>query len=171
MKLLALANSSKQQQAQSTATVQASSVLYIDTERKFSPKRLLQILAGMQRQSSAVASSQILNRVLVICPSSLTDLSAKLKVNPSSVFHVHSKHFIFFKGDELALAAQELEAAVIEHSVALVVLDSIAALARTEQALSIQERQMQLGQPLSYIPILSCTDPQANIACRKPWVQ
>ena len=41
---------------------------------------------------------------------------------------------------------QEIDAAIIEHSVSLVVLDSIAALARTEQAMSMQERQMQLGK-------------------------
>ena len=68
--------------------VQVGSIIYLDTERKFSPERLLQIVAGMNHHSPDVASSILLSRVLIISPTSLTDLSSKLKV--SSFLPPHS---------------------------------------------------------------------------------
>ncbi len=95
-------------------------VLYIDTERKFSARRLVDVAAA--RAGAGVFDGDALAaRVLVVAPAGAPELLSLL---------------------------QGLEAAVIERGVRLVVVDSIAALARAGfGAAQLPERQQALGAP------------------------
>ena len=106
-------------------------VIYIDTERKFSGERLAQI--GQERfpDSFALPGSMatMLDRVLVKSPES----SAKL----------------------LELL-EGLQTAIIDHGIKLVIIDSIASLARADfGAKDVVERQKLLGQQASRLKYLA----------------
>ncbi|KAK9840539.1 hypothetical protein WJX81_000352 [Elliptochloris bilobata] len=117
----------------------SSQVLYIDTERKFSAGRLVEVAAA---RAGDVASHHDLNpggfdpaglaaRVLVASPASVVELLSML---------------------------QGLEAAVIERGVRLVVVDSIAALARADfAAAQLPQRQQALGQAAAALKHLAET--------------
>jgi len=95
-------------------------VLYIDTERKFSARRLVE-LAATRAGAGVFDGDALAARVLVVAPAGAPELLALL---------------------------QGLEAAVIERGVRLVVVDSIAALARAGfGAAQLPERQQALGAP------------------------
>ncbi|KAK9807879.1 hypothetical protein WJX72_011994 [[Myrmecia] bisecta] len=110
---------------------QPGTVLYIDTEKKFSTSRLVEIA---QRRWPADFASQaavqaLTQRLLVITPTSSADLLARLMA---------------------------LESTIIDHSVRLIVIDSIAAFARSEfDRAQIAERQQTLGQQAAALKYLA----------------
>lgn len=106
-------------------------VFYIDTERKFSGERLAQIARERFPDSFSVPGSIVtmLDRVLVKSPES----SAKL----------------------LELL-EGLQSAIIDHGIKLVIIDSIASLARADfGAKDVVERQKLLGQQASRLKYLA----------------
>jgi RAD51-like protein 1 len=106
-------------------------VLFIDTERKFSGERLLQIAKQRFPESfpNENAANTMMERVLVKKPES----SAKL----------------------LELL-QNLESDIIDHGIKLIIIDSIASLARADfGAKDVMERQKLLGQQASRLKYLA----------------
>ena len=85
-----------------TPTGGGPAVIYLDTELKFSPERLEEILSARQSSSNTDA---LMDKIIVKRISTVKDLYSDI---------------------------ENLEAAVISHGVTLVVIDSIAALARRE---------------------------------------
>ena len=59
-------------------------MLYIDTERKFSPGRLSQIAAARWPHSfdGSAAQQELTSRIIVLSPSSSADLLKRLKAGP-----------------------------------------------------------------------------------------
>jgi RAD51-like protein 1 len=113
------------------AAAEEGRALYLDTERKFSPMRLAEIASKRfpDAFSRDEATTALLTRVLVIAP----DSSAEL-------LHV----------------LESLEATIIDHHVKLIIIDSVAALARAEHAAGgIAERQRNLGQQASRLKYLA----------------
>ena len=106
-------------------------VLFVDTERKFSGERLAQIARERFPESFAMPNSigTMLDRVLVKSPES----SAKL----------------------LELL-EGLESSIIDHGIKLIIIDSIASLARADfGAKDVMERQKLLGQQASRLKYLA----------------
>ena len=97
-------------------------VVYVDAERKFSSTRLAEIARG--KFGSDFASDEAVNalarRVQIVTPTSLTDLAKRLEA---------------------------LEEAIIDHKVRLVIIDSVAHLARGEFGgrEKVVQRQSVLG--------------------------
>lgn len=97
-------------------------VVYVDAERKFSSTRLAEIARG--KFGSDFASDEAVNalvrRVQIVTPTSLTDLAKRLEA---------------------------LEEAIIDHKVRLVIIDSVAHLARAEFGgrEKVVQRQSVLG--------------------------
>jgi RAD51-like protein 1 len=106
-------------------------VLYIDTEKKFSAERLSEIGLSRFPESFTERGSmdEMLRRVIVQVPTTSVQLLEML---------------------------QNLQEAVIGLNIVLIVIDSIAALARTEFGYeSIAERQKLLGQQASTLKYLA----------------
>lgn len=106
-------------------------VLYIDTERKFSGERLAQIARSRFPDNFAIPESMatMLDRVLIKSPETSKELLDLL---------------------------QGLQSAIIDHGIKLVIIDSIAALARTEYgSKNIIERQQLLGKQASSLKYLA----------------
>ncbi|KAI3430763.1 hypothetical protein D9Q98_009175 [Chlorella vulgaris] len=112
---------------------EGGSVAFIDTEKKFSARRLAQIARERlpQQYPSEEALAGMASRVLVFCPRT---------------------------SQELLHTLQTLEATIIERRVRLVLLDSVASLARADFAAgSLPERQRMLGQQASRLKYLAET--------------
>lgn len=110
---------------------EGGSVAYLDTEKKFSSRRMAQI--ARERFPDAFPSEEavaaLMGRVLVYNPTSSQALLSTL---------------------------QALEPAIIDHRVRLVVLDSAASLARADFAPgSLPDRQRMLGQQASRLKYLA----------------
>lgn len=96
-------------------------VIYIDAERKFSGERLIEIARGKfaTLRADETAARALARRVQVITPMSLSDLVKRLDA---------------------------LEEAIIDHKVRLVIIDSVAHLARGEFGRErVVQRQSALG--------------------------
>ncbi|KAI7845396.1 hypothetical protein COHA_001101 [Chlorella ohadii] len=111
---------------------EGASVVYLDTEKKFSGRRMTQI--ARERFPDAFPGEEALAalaaRVLVYNPRSSQDL--------------------------LSVLGQSLEQAVIDHKVRLIILDSAACLARADFAPgSLPDRQRMLGQQASRLKYLA----------------
>lgn len=110
---------------------EAGRVLYIDTERKFSVERLMQIAETRFSQNLAGPGAMLamLDRILVQSPES---------------------------SESLVTLLEGLEIAVPQNGIKLVIIDSIAALARTDYGVSdIVERQLMLGRQASKLKFLA----------------
>lgn len=110
---------------------EGGSVVYLDTEKKFSSRRMAQI--ARERFPDAFPSEEavaaLMGRVLVYNPTSSQALLSTL---------------------------QSLEATMIDHRVRLLVLDSAASLARADFAPgSLPDRQRMLGQQASRLKYLA----------------
>ncbi len=102
-------------------------VIYIDAERKFSGARMAEIARGKFGDTfdSSDAVSALARRVQVITPTSLSDLGKRLDA---------------------------LEEAIIDHNVRLVIIDSVAHLARAEFGRErVVQRQSVLGAVASML--------------------
>eukprot|EP00898_Chlorokybus_atmophyticus_P004025 jgi/Chlat1/4623/Chrsp3S00433 len=100
----------------------AGTVIYIDTEHKWSSKRLMEIVRARCRQHfrSEAAVQELMTRIIVVSPSSTSDLLRRLEV---------------------------MDHVVTERGVKLISIDSIAALPRSEYAADrLFERQEMLGR-------------------------
>ncbi|BBN03918.1 RAD51-like protein 1 [Marchantia polymorpha subsp. ruderalis] len=107
------------------------SVIYIDTEHKFSPGRMMEIAQHKFPDifRDAEMLQQLALRVLVLHPSSVNDLMESLRA---------------------------LEKAIIERSARLIVIDSVAALLQSEYGRDrIIERQEMLGQQATILKFLA----------------
>ncbi|KAL4420437.1 hypothetical protein ABPG75_010093 [Micractinium tetrahymenae] len=110
---------------------EGGSVVYLDTEKKFSSRRMAQIARERFPDSfpSEEAVAALMGRVLVYNPTSSQGLLSTL---------------------------QSLEPAIIDHRVRLLVLDSAASLARADFAPgSLPDRQRMLGQQASRLKYLA----------------
>ena len=120
-----------------------SSVVYIDTEQKFDPNRLLQIIMSrckvrqMEQTDTAFRnlSSQELRRVC-------TNAVARVSV------------FTLTTCKELVDRLRKLQRLVIEKNVKLLIVDSVAAVARQEYS-SIVHRQAWLNQQASLLKYIA----------------
>lgn len=109
------------------------SVLYIDTESKFSPQRLAEIAVARYPNEFGTEPTlaALLDRVIVAKPEDSEDLLRKLN---------------------------SLESIIRDQGVSFIVIDSIAALARTaDNSVSLFERQRMLGRQASKLKYLSET--------------
>ena len=145
-------------------------MLYIDTERKFSAGRLVEIAAaraGSPDPNPAGAAphtgdpAALAVRVLVASPASALELLSMLQARRRRCIGAAGAVFLRAhppsgscrnakrtSSDAASWGCQGLEAAVIERGVRLVVVDSIAALARADYAAAqLPERQQALGAP------------------------
>jgi RAD51-like protein 1 len=106
-------------------------VLFIDTERKFSGERLAQIARERFPESFSMPNTvnSMMDRVIVKSPESSNKLLELL---------------------------ENLESAIIDHSIKLIIIDSIASLARADfGAKDVMERQKLLGQQASRLKYLA----------------
>jgi RAD51-like protein 1 len=116
----------------SIMAVQAGGVvMYIDTEKKVSAERLLQIAqARSSSDNDSDTISSLLERVMLICPPDSSSLLNQLN---------------------------NLESTIIDHKVSFIIIDSIASLARADRHSSIPDRQRMLGQQAAQLKYLSET--------------
>lgn len=113
-----------------------SKVLYVDTERKFSAERLAQIASTRFPRIYSQSFQDTLHRLL---------LDRILLVNISSTDELMEK-----------LDNGFIQATISDHSVKLLVLDSVAALARIEfGAEQLVQRQKVLGQQASRLKFIA----------------
>jgi len=104
--------------------------VYIDTESRFSPLRLVEIARSRwpEHTGSDAAVEALVRGVVLLTPSSSADLLSRL---------------------------EGLEATIIELNVRLVIIDSIAALARSEGGGRLADRQALLGEQASRLKALA----------------
>ena len=113
-------------------------VMYIDTEKKVSAERLLQIAQARSSSNNdddnnnndEETISSLLERVMLVCP---PDSSSLLN-------HLNN-----------------LESTIIDHKVSFIIIDSIASLARADNHSSIPDRQRMLGQQAAQLKYLTET--------------
>ncbi|KAL3147194.1 DNA repair protein RAD51 [Trebouxia sp. C0010 RCD-2024] len=112
---------------------QTASVMYIDTEKKFSSRRVVEIAKARWPQyfTSQETIRDITERILVVNPGSSEALISHIKA---------------------------LEGSIIDHNIKLVLVDSIAALARSEFSRDkVVDRQQMLGQQAAILKSLAET--------------
>lgn len=112
---------------------QAGSVMYIDTEKKFSSRRIVEMAKSRWPHTfhNQETIQSLTEHILVVNPDSSEALVGHIKA---------------------------LEASIIDHSVKLVLVDSIAALARSEfNRNKIVDRQQMLGQQAAILKSLAET--------------
>ena len=116
------------------------SVIYIDTERKFSAERLAEIVKG--RLVAMMVGSGSAADAALTPPRNTQELEHAVRDAVGRVF-VHTVSSC----EELTDTIERLESLVVEHGCKLVLLDSIAALARQEFGWkNIAQRQSLLGR-------------------------
>ncbi|KAL0050684.1 hypothetical protein WJX82_005123 [Trebouxia sp. C0006] len=121
------------QMHQQQANMQAGSVMYIDTEKKFSSRRIVEMAKSRWPHTfhDQETIQSLTEHILVVNPDSSEALVGHIKA---------------------------LEASIIDHNVKLVVVDSIAALARSEFSRDkIVDRQQLLGQQAAILKSLAET--------------
>ena len=130
-----------------TALVAASDasagVIYIDTEGKFSAARLAEIVRGRQPPSSDAASTPLDER-----DDDDDALLGAAAAGPSAALAAIVERVTVLKASsvaELAAHVGDLERLALETNARLIVIDSIAALARREYGGSVPARQMMLS--------------------------
>ena len=135
-------------------------VLYIDTEKKFSGERLCEIGKSRFPESFAETGSvdEMLRRVIVQVPSSSGNLLEILQVCKDTEIHVQHTHVCFLVIEHLYNSGfvQDLQGAIIGLNIVLIIIDSIASLARAEYGShTIPERQKLLGRQASTLKSLA----------------
>ena len=127
-------------------------VLYIDTEKKFSGERLCEIGKSRFPESFTERGSvdEMLRRVIVQVPSSSANLLEILQVCLLSVM------FCTQYPSCVPFLIQDLQGAIIGLNIVLIIIDSIASLARAEYgSQTIPERQKLLGRQASTLKSLA----------------
>ena len=118
-----------------------SGVVYVDTEQKFSGQRVGQIAASIFPQVYCIADTDDPEQVTVKKEAVKTLTQRILILTPSTLSETYQR-------------LQGLEEALIDHSVRLLIIDSVAALARAEFGVGrgqLQRRQELLGQIASVL--------------------
>ncbi|GFR51292.1 hypothetical protein Agub_g13653 [Astrephomene gubernaculifera] len=112
----------------------ASGVVYIDTERKFSAARMAEMVQARARAAAATAAAGAAAIAAGAAGAATTALATTAAASDALISEVLQRVAVMTPGStgELVGALEALQTIVLRHRARLVVIDSIAALARTE---------------------------------------